>query len=753
MRNYNRTATDTVRNNQLPPPPPPPPPSYSRKTSPPTSSSAGSFFTAIIVIAAFSMLVYTLFNKFAGTSDNGSKNGKKSLIAGKKDDKGVKKSDSKIKNLSVSIAPSLIKEDENIPPEQLVYVAQKGNLKAQRIDDAAKFGYSIIDLSDDFAPFIFTDGPDTPNKYRKTYLNLANDRTDEEGNQLKAGEHNYAELYGIIPSFGVIARRFVEDDSKECFKKLNYKYFTQANYHVTYVSRRDLRKEMETLKKEAARSKKKNSYAARRYRLITAKYYMVTEAQKRLKCEGLLASYSPGYINYSTIEAIKDFEHKHMIFGWGILSGDTRKGFGRTPLENNYRSLRRAVRERIVHNLGIIEDGSVNKVKGLSDEFKDHDGKTQRIPNLVKTYTDIFMREMGIETPEKALKFFKDLKGRPFERMKVAIKFPPLPDYYEKFNFNVVIDRGDVYYDAPFDASGKTRFQPVSRRPRIILYTTWKGQKVPLVRWGTTIGGWRSEFKDGKEYYAYKESDVGPRIWKDIFAAPVWIPPKSSPPSGLLRSYRNKDGRWITRVNREEIGPSYLSAYGLVAAHHIRNRSDSGKSIWFDNGIRTHGSMDYMSIMRRHSHGCHRLHNHLAVRLFSFILMHSDHKRKGQTKLIYTRSFNHKNKDYKIKLDTRGYQFSLTKPIEVEVIRGRVLGKLKQPFKGYLPKPGVEYDKDDPHLSGEVDSTDKSGGGQGAAETSLETKIKEKEEKRSEEKLIKSNRKLPPPPMGVKPIE
>ena len=39
----------------------------------------------------------------------------------------------------------------------------------------------------------------------------------------------------------------------------------------------------------------------------------------------------------------------------------------------------------------------------------------------------------------------------------------------------------------------------------------WRGEKVPLVCWRTTIGGWRSELaSDGQEYYRYKESDVGP---------------------------------------------------------------------------------------------------------------------------------------------------------------------------------------------------------------------------------------------------
>ena len=101
-------------------------------------------------------------------------------------------------------------------------------------------------------------------------------------------------------------------------------------------------------------------------------------------------------------------------------------------------------------------------------------------------------------------------------------------------DLSVEVDRGDVWYDFPWDPEGNPIPQPVSRRPRLVLYTTWEGQRIPLVRWGTTIGGWRSERIQGEDYYAYKGSDVGPRVWRHVLAAPVWIPPDSTPLSGLV---------------------------------------------------------------------------------------------------------------------------------------------------------------------------------------------------------------------------
>ena len=60
----------------------------------------------------------------------------------------------------------------------------------------------------------------------------------------------------------------------------------------------------------------------------------------------------------------------------------------------------------------------------------------------------------------------------------------------------------------------------------------------------------------------------------------------------------------------------------MVAAIHEEMRKGPDGARFFDNGIRTHGSFDYPSLRGRFSHGCHRLYNQLAMRLFSFVLEH-----------------------------------------------------------------------------------------------------------------------------------
>src|SRR6185503_6687197 len=82
-------------------------------------------------------------------------------------------------------------------------------------------GYTLIDLSDDWTPFIFEEmkdasGQPLPNRYRSVFLGLADDTGDGDGQPLPPGEHNYLALYGIPPTFSVLRARFLADEHQSC---------------------------------------------------------------------------------------------------------------------------------------------------------------------------------------------------------------------------------------------------------------------------------------------------------------------------------------------------------------------------------------------------------------------------------------------------------------------------------------------------------------------------------------------------------
>ncbi|HEX7500530.1 MAG TPA: hypothetical protein VF524_09540, partial [Polyangia bacterium] len=108
-----------------------------------------------------------------------------------------------------------------LAPERRAIQVVGGKERVVDADLAADKGLTIVDLSDDFAPFIFqdgkaADGAPLPNRYRAVFVGLANDRTDGDGEPLPPGERNYLELYGVPPSLSVMRKRFLEDGARTC---------------------------------------------------------------------------------------------------------------------------------------------------------------------------------------------------------------------------------------------------------------------------------------------------------------------------------------------------------------------------------------------------------------------------------------------------------------------------------------------------------------------------------------------------------
>jgi hypothetical protein len=275
-------------------------------------------------------------------------------------------------------------------------------------------------------------------------------------------------------------------------------------------------------------------------------------------------------------------------------------------------------------------------------------------------------------------------------------------------DLSIVVDRGDVWYDLPFDSQGNFKPWPRKRYPSLTLYVTFNGQRIALARWRTTIGGWRAEqASDGYEYFRYKASDVGPRVIRQIVSGPVWIAPTSTPIRSLVKG-KKVNGSFMKLVNYDELGPGYLSAYGLVAGYFVVPGMN-GRPDW-DNGVRAHGSSDYLSIYSANgfSHGCHRLPNHIAIRLYSFILGHRNRTVAGDQPLNFTRQFLSNDKVYEIRLPSRGYAYYLDPPLPVSVLEGEIKGAQKKPIIGYIPKPNTVYPGPPPPAP---DSPEAKGGG------------------------------------------
>ena len=259
------------------------------------------------------------------------------------------------------------------------------------------------------------------------------------------------------------------------------------------------------------------------------------------------------------------------------------------------------------------------------------------------------------------------------------------------------IDRGDVWYDFPFDAAGARLPQPRERFPPFTLFVKWRGERVPLVRWRTTVGGWRAELaRDGQEYYRYKGSDVGPRVWRHIVAAPVWIPPPSSP---LGVDGEGEAGQRHVRAsvtNYDETGP------GLPVGLRAGRRPSTSEM--------RKGPDGHALLRQRHPHArLVRLHvaaRALLARLPSPlqppgdapVLVRARAPARADARLDrrsgFRRTFWSKGEVFEMRLPSRGFYYELDPPLPVETLEGRIKGTLQKPIAGYVPKPGVKYSND-----------------------------------------------------------
>ena len=149
------------------------------------------------------------------------------------------------------------------------------------------------------------------------------------------------------------------------------------------------------------------------------------------------------------------------------------------------------------------------------------------VRNLTEEFLNAALKQLNIDTADKALDFFRRHPREHFKWLQVGVKFPAFPEYYSAhMDLDLTIDRGTVWYDFPYKESGKPIRQKRKNLPKAVLTVTYNGQRIPIVYWPTTIGGWRKDLApNGYTYLKYKGSDVGKRVIQKIIAGPSWVAP------------------------------------------------------------------------------------------------------------------------------------------------------------------------------------------------------------------------------------
>ena len=594
---------------------------------------------------------------------------------------------------SQQLVPKLTADGECITVELFDGGEDKGPIC---IADAQAKGLTVIDLTDQWTPTLFAPVDGQSPSFRPRYLDLAM----EKGEGLEA----LSELYGVVPSLSIVRSRLADDQRHACHAAIDPKpilaldeTLSQDNKDAVkagIVGRAWLGRELE---KEAARQKLPDISGLEadakwhdrfiRYKKLDQTYTALVTAQKKLDCEGWMQDKDvDGNFTWRMGMAIEMFQRRNFLMPTERLDPETRDALQIDSRELDYRLALRILRERVTEASGLIEDGTAGEgptpVLGRQLDppamraARGHKPIANAAPDLVDASTEAAAKQLGWTGPAETRAFLDKMGDA---GIRVAVQLPAVPAYYAPhMDLSVEIDRGDIYYSE----QPPTFKRILPHRPTLVLYVQDGATKRPLVRWPTTIGGWADQrLASGRIVQRWKESDVGPRVWRDITAAPTWIPPKTTPDRDLVKA--TYPG-WA--LKSELLGPGPRAAYGMVLLEHLQVVTlKDGTQRFDDNGIGTHGSASVTSIVNGTSHGCHRLYNQLAVRLGDFLLHHRNHTVKGEPAVGYRRIVYHNNDAFRAEIDSRGFQYELTPPVEVNVLKGNILSKLKHPPRNSAP--------------------------------------------------------------------
>jgi len=631
-------------------------------------------------------------------------------------------------------------------------VMEGGRIVGQKTREAAqKEGLTVVDLSDDWLSYVFSQTPDKPQPMRPFLLDLANGRLKTGRQYARAHEDRFFEVFGIFPSLNLVRRRLADKKRHLCHDRVKDGVLEELS-PKNVIPPEELEKVPNPNPETRAETPMVTTGRTVSPRPLTElEKRAVIAMQAHLRCEDLLrGKATPGRMDRWTAEGLKVYQHLHQLADSSKIDADTRVVLLGDSREHDFRLLLRVLRERIVDASGLLEDGSAIGIQGTvqgraldSPEFQplalsadkapsgappvaeapsaqgqsapaqtppaaavDKSVKIVPAPDLIAPATQAASEALGWRSPETALANTLPPPApppgakparKPASKVgapaplptAVAIKLPPLPSYHTaKMELRAEIDRGDVLLEKPkLDKDGHKKWKPpVADRPTLTLYAKAGDHEVALVRWPTTIGGWKTfEKKDGTMALKYKESITGEAVWPEVLATPTWHPAPGMPTKRLLVKVGDS-----FQPKTEIIGPGYRAAYGLVAIPHLQimEKNEKGEPQLMDLRIRTHGTPGYRSVKRGESNGCHRLHNFEVLRLTTFLIKHHENVRDGLVPEDYVRKLTYKGQEVALESDSKGYRFKLTPPIPVNVLEGDVKGDAKA-IKHLVPLAAV----------------------------------------------------------------
>ena len=232
-------------------------------------------------------------------------------------------------------------------------------------ESARRDGLTVVDLSDDWLPYVFSEEPGKPQPLRPYLIDLANGRFRSGSQYAHARADRFFEAFGIFPSLNYMRRRLADKKRHACHERVKDGVLEELSARnvipaeeAEKVPNPDPATAKETPLVTTGRTISPRPLTAQEKRAVIA-------MQAHLRCEDLLpGKASPGRMDRRTSEGLKIYQHLQMLADNANIDFETRTALLGDSREQDFRALLRALRARVVDVTGLIEDGSALGVQG-----------------------------------------------------------------------------------------------------------------------------------------------------------------------------------------------------------------------------------------------------------------------------------------------------------------------------------------------------------------------------------------------------
>jgi hypothetical protein len=232
-------------------------------------------------------------------------------------------------------------------------------------ESARRDGLTVVDLSDDWLPYVFSEEPGKPQPLRPYLIDLANGRFRPGSKYARAREDRFFEAFGIFPSLNLLRRRLADKKRHACHERVKDAVLEELSAknvipaeEAEKVPNPDPATAKETPMVTTGRTISPRPLTAQEKRAVIA-------MQAHLRCEDLLSGKATSArMDRRTVEGLKVYQRLQMTADSGNIDPETRTALLGDSREQDFQALLRVLRARVVDVTGLIEDGSALGVQG-----------------------------------------------------------------------------------------------------------------------------------------------------------------------------------------------------------------------------------------------------------------------------------------------------------------------------------------------------------------------------------------------------